>query len=217
MNCLQNIGKLFAVSVLLAMFAVSYISVERNRNTASEKLADFLYPFQNGKGCSTPSLKLNGSTAQHECRTEGKAAPSFCCSPERQETEMSYTVKTCRWEKHSNPVATPAERNTAENSSTQIQSILSFALLFYLVGCNPACKVVFATAKPHRNPNKTPIKPHTPPIGDISGIACGSWGFLEAQKNRTEFFTKNGCQRCLSGKTETPTKPQNNPIKSTKK
>lgn len=114
MNCLQNIGKLFAVSVLLAMFAVSYISVERNRNTASEKLADFLYPFQNGKGCSTPSLKLNGSTAQHECRTEGKAAPSFCCSPERQETEMSYTVKTCRWEKHSNPVATPAERNTAE-------------------------------------------------------------------------------------------------------
>jgi len=124
MCCLQNIGKLFAVSVLLAMFAVSYISVERNRNTASEKLADFLYPFQNGKGCSTPSLKLNGSTAQHECRTEGKAAPSFCCSPERQETEMSYTVKTCRWEKHSNPVATPAERNTAEIERNKQGNIL---------------------------------------------------------------------------------------------
>lgn len=206
MNCLQNIGKLFAVSVLLAMFAVSYISVERNRNTASEKLADFLYPFQNGKGCSTPSLKLNGSTAQHECRTEGKAAPSFCCSPERQETEMSYTVKTCRWEKHSNPVATPAERNTAENSSTQIQSILSFALLFYLVGCNPACKVVFATAKPQQNPKITPIKPHTPPHWGYFGDCLRFLGVFRSTKKSHGIFYKKWVSKVFKWKNRNPNK-----------
>ena len=111
MCCLQNMGKLFAVSLIVAMFAVTYTIGKRNDYTASEKLADFLCPFQKHTGCRTPSLKLNGSTACRKCRSEGKAAPSFCCSPERQVIKMTYKKKTCR-RADSTPMATPTERNT---------------------------------------------------------------------------------------------------------
>lgn len=134
-TCRKVIKKIFAALCIVAMFALSYISVERN-STASEKLADFLCPFQKIKECRTPSLNRNSSTAQHECRTEGKAAPFFCCSHERQVTEMSYTVKTCQREKYSNLVATPTERNTV-----QIKIVVIFFLshCFYLVGRCATC------------------------------------------------------------------------------
>lgn len=73
------------------MFAVSYISKERD--TASDLGADFLYPHLSTYRYSTPSWQLNGSTAPCECRTEGKAVPSFYLQPNKHNSVMSYTEK----------------------------------------------------------------------------------------------------------------------------
>lgn len=109
MNCRKNIKNLLAVSLIVAMFATTYISNERQR-TASY-WADFLCPLVS-IGCSTPSQKLNGSAARYECRSEGKAAPLFCLRPTTRLSVMTYTEKSCRRAKHSTPMATPTERNT---------------------------------------------------------------------------------------------------------
>lgn len=56
------------------IFAVSYIV--KSGRTAS-KDSGFFISDCNHIGYSTPSLMLNGSTALHECTTEGKAMPFF--------------------------------------------------------------------------------------------------------------------------------------------
>ena len=79
----------------LFMFAVSYISKERD--AASDLGADFLYPHLSTYRYSTPSWQLNGSTAPCECRTEGKAVPSFYLQSNKHNSVMSYTEKdVCR-------------------------------------------------------------------------------------------------------------------------
>ena len=109
MNGIKNIKNLFAVSLIVAMFALFSINSERQQ-TASY-WADFLCPLKN-IGCSTPSQKLNGSAARCEWRTEGKAAPLFVCGQRQELSVMSSTEKSCRRAKHSTPMATPTERNT---------------------------------------------------------------------------------------------------------
>ena len=79
------------VPIFLFMFAVSYISKERD--TASDLGADFLYPHLSTYRYSTPSWKLNGSTAPCECRAEGKAVPSFYLQSNKHYSVMSYTEK----------------------------------------------------------------------------------------------------------------------------
>ena len=103
MNGIKNIKNLFAVSLIVAMFALFSINSERQQ-TASY-WADFLCPLKN-IGCSTPSQKLNGSAARCEWRTEGKAAPLFVCGQRQELSVMSSTEKSCRRAKHSTPMAT---------------------------------------------------------------------------------------------------------------
>lgn len=79
----------------LFMFAVSYISKERD--TASNSEADFLYPRPDLYRYSTPSPSVNAPAAPCECMTEGKAVPSFYLQPNKHISEMSYTEKdVCR-------------------------------------------------------------------------------------------------------------------------
>lgn len=90
----RDIKKMILRSVVpffLFMFAVSYISKERD--TASDLGADFLYPHLSTYRYSTPSWKLNGSTAPCECRAEGKAVPSFYLQSNKHYSVMSYTEK----------------------------------------------------------------------------------------------------------------------------
>lgn len=93
------------------IFAVPYIT--KSGSTAFNTGADFLYPFGNCIGYSTPSRSLNGFAALCECKAEGKAVPSFCIQPQHNLLSvMPYSEKNCKSEKYSTQHATPTERNT---------------------------------------------------------------------------------------------------------
>ena len=55
-------------------------SITRSGETASNKRADFLYPFVN-IGYNTPSWIVNATTAPCEWNAEGKVVPFFCLQP----------------------------------------------------------------------------------------------------------------------------------------
>lgn len=74
----KNIAKGVAYSKIMRTFVVH--SITRSGETASNKRADFLYPFVN-IGYNTPSWIVNATTAPCEWNAEGKVVPFFCLQP----------------------------------------------------------------------------------------------------------------------------------------
>ena len=106
------------VPIFLFMFAVSYISKERD--TASNSEADFLYPRPDLYRYSTPSPSVNAPAAPCECMTEGKAVPSFCLQPNKHISGMSYTEKdVCR-----GSVVSPSDTcSSHENARLRLETL----------------------------------------------------------------------------------------------
>lgn len=73
---------LLHISKLFSIFATP--STYTGRDTASTKRAGFLCPRLSQYWYSTPSWKLNGSTAPCEWKAEGKAVPLLLSQPQEQ-------------------------------------------------------------------------------------------------------------------------------------